>query len=73
MVLQYQMAVKDHHHIHEIDSCALDIAAYVTDHDQWEKPILPGDGSCPELQFEPERFDYIGNFWQCIEQNNGKE
>ena len=66
------MQVAQYHNHQQIDSCALEIADYITDHTHWEKPILPGDGSCSDLQFEPEQFDHGGNFWKCIEQNTGK-
>ena len=72
MVLQYQMSIEIHHHHQEIDACALEIAEYVTDHGNWERPILPWGGSCPDLDFEPERFDHQGNNWLCIESNSGK-
>ena len=65
------MGVELYHTHQVIDDCATDIAVYVSDQTNWEKPILPGDGSCPDLEFVPEHFDHIGNFWQCLEQNNG--
>ena len=72
MQQDYKMSVEFHHQHQQIDDCASEVAVYVIDHGNWEKPILPGGDSCPALEFSPERFDHIGNFWTCGEQKNGK-
>ena len=72
MELHYQMFIQPHHHHKLIDDCASEIAVYAGDHGNWAKPILPGGGSCPEMVFEPERFDQLRNLWTCSEQIHGK-
>ena len=72
MQLDYQMLVELQHNHQQIDNCATEIAAYVGDHGNWEKPILPGGGSCLDLDFVPERFDHRGNLWTCQNQKYGK-
>ena len=46
-------------------SCAADIAEYVGDHRNWQRPIIPGDEQCEQLEFQPERFDWVSNMWIC--------
>ncbi len=65
MLLEYTLALAPHHQLNHIESCALEIASYVGDHTHWTQPILPGDETCPEMMFVPERFDHNGNYWIC--------
>ena len=73
MDLGYQLSVELHHNHQQIQDCASEIAHYVQDHGNWERPILPGGGSCPDMVFEPERFDPQGNLWTCKEQSQGRD
>ena len=56
----------------DIISCAQEVVTYITDHDNWEKPILPQEPGCDEMMFEPERFDWIFNKWDCKQTTNSK-
>ncbi len=65
MDLAYFLLVDYHHHHGDITSCSNEISAYVRDHFNWEQPILPGGGSCPDTQFDSAYFDSLGNRWTC--------
>ena len=73
MHLDYSMSVELPHHHQQIDDCASEIAVYVSNHGNWDRPILPGGDSCPDMEFVPERFDHQGNAWTCKEQNHGNK
>ena len=73
MRLDYAVEVEPYHSPDEIESCAQEIATYVADHNNWYRPILPGDGDCPEMEFVPERFDLLGTFWNCLNQPGDME
>ena len=47
------------------------VTEYVSNHDNWEKPILPGQGDCQDMMFDPEMFDQQGNSWNCVDQSKG--
>ena len=72
----YTLAVSPQHIYDEIDSCAQEIAAYLSDHENWPQPILPKDGDCEEMEFVPDHFDLFATNWNCLnqpKQNSGKE
>ena len=55
-----------------IDDCALEISNYINNHDNWKKPILPGEDGCSDMGFDPERFDFGSARWICPSITNGK-
>ena len=60
----------------DVTSCSREIADYISDHDNWEKPIIPSEPGCSEMEFDPERFDFVFNKWVCEsnkEATEGKE
>ncbi len=65
MQINYFLHVELHHSHDELVSCAGEISEYFMDHGNWRRPILPEDGSCVEMEFDPERFDPQGNRWMC--------
>jgi hypothetical protein len=46
----------------------MEISAYVGDHSNWRLPIIPEEGECCQLDFQPDRFDWAGNYWVCPSQ-----
>ena len=72
ITLGYKLALKLHHSHQQVDSCGEEIAMYVSNHDNWPHPILPGGGDCTDMEFDPGVFDHQGNFWQCFGQSDGK-
>jgi hypothetical protein len=71
MLSNYQLMMQAHHNHQQVDTCALELAEYLCDHDNWVKPILPGGDGCADMEFLPERFDHLRNMWQCIDQITG--
>ena len=61
-----------HHTTGEVTSCAQEIVTYISNHDNWQKPILPQEPGCSQMEFEPERFDFEYNKWFC-DQNSAKD
>ena len=66
----YIISVQLDHTYQDIIDCTVEIAEYVVDHDNWQKPILPQEPGCSELEFVPERFDWQENFWLCSNQKH---
>ena len=60
-----------HHTTGDVTSCAQEIVMYITDHNNWQKPILPPELGCAEMEFQPERFDSVFNKWLCSQNFNG--
>ena len=56
----------------DIDSCALEMSHYISQHDNWKKPILPGEDGCSDMDFDPDRFDFVFARWICPSIINGK-
>ena len=81
-LLPIQMLVKiddivsfqPHHTSSDVTSCAQEIVTFITDFYNWEKPILPEEPGCADMAFEPERFEWEYNKWDCkeIADNHGK-
>ena len=71
IIPQYRLEVLLNHHQQEVDACASAITEYVSNHDNWDKPILPGGGNCLDLKFVPEMFDHQGHLWLCNDQMTG--
>ena len=57
-----------HHTVRNVTSCAQEVVTYISNHDNWQKPILPQEPGCPHMDFEPERFDWLFNKWDCTSQ-----
>ena len=55
----------------DINSCAMEIASYTSNHDNWKKPILPPEDDCSNMEFQPEIFDFIYARWICPSLANG--
>ena len=45
--------------------CATEIGNYLSDHGNWDEPILPQQPGCDPVRFEPEEFLYLSNTWIC--------
>ena len=71
MVIDDIMDFEAFHTTSDVTSCAQQIVTYITDHDNWKKPILPQQPGCDEMVFEPERFDWVFNKWSCSENFDG--
>ena len=56
----------------DLNSCAMEIESYVSNHGNWKKPILPPEDDCSIMVFQPEIFDFIYARWICPSQINGK-
>ena len=65
------MSFQAFHTSSDVTSCAQEIMTYISNHDNWEKPILPHEPGCQEMVFEPERFDWVFNKWLCSETFDG--
>ena len=64
----YTLDIQLYHKHEDIVSCAEEIAGYAGNHDNWYKPILPGDAGCQDMEFVPEQFDHFGSYWNCLNQ-----
>ena len=75
MLMEIDNILKLHHsHTYqEVSACAQEVATYIGDHDNWQKPILPEENGCSAMNFEPERFDFQFYSWICREESTAGE
>ena len=52
----------------EVETCALEVAEYLNDHSNWQKPVFPDEAGCSRLQVFPKYFSASGMFWNCDNQ-----
>ena len=59
----------------DIEECAADIAAYVTNNTNWPSPILAGSSECVSMVLEPQEpgFDVQGSQWLCPQSGSRSE
>ena len=59
------LQVQGHHVVGEIESCALEIAEYLSDLSNWQQPIFPDEVDCSRLEIVPPYFNITGAIWNC--------
>ena len=63
MVIDNTLQLYHAHNFTMISACALEVAAYISDHGNWPHPILPEESECSAMTFDPERFDFGSFAW----------
>ena len=56
----------------QVSSCALEVADYISNHDNWQQPILPEESGCSTMTFDPVWFDFLSYLWVCQSNLQGK-
>ena len=49
----------------DVEACAVEIAHYAGDGQNWPHPILPGSTDCPAMELIPQYFDTASSQWLC--------
>ena len=67
------LRLQPHHTTGEVISCAEEIYQYISNHGNWQQPILPQEPGCSMMEFYPERFDFLSYEWVCQKQKEKRE
>ena len=62
------MTVKGHHTVDQAETCATEIAGFLSNLSNWEQPFFPEVPDCVSLEVEPSYFNTSGTFWSCGDQ-----
>ena len=70
MVIQvyHVLRVLGHHVPYDVESCALEVADYLNDLTNWQRPIFPDVPDCSRLEIRPPFFNTSGTLWNCDSQ-----
>ena len=71
--MRYNLQVDGIHRAGDVETCSVDVGVYAANLDNWPQPIFPEETGCSDLLFVPERFDVMGSYWNCNNQNTGRE
>ena len=67
----FKFDLEPHHSNSDIVSCIQEVEVFVGNHDNWNKPIIPGDDDCTQLDFQPEIFEPKLRNWVCSASGKG--
>lgn len=66
--IDHTLRVQGHHVVEKVETCAEEVAEYLSDHSNWWTPIFPAVPGCSSLEVDPQYFNTSGTFWDCDNQ-----
>ena len=70
--MDYNLGIDESQVYGSVEACAEEILNHVLSWDSWPDSIIPTQPGCPDVVFQPERFDKIESVWTCDDNKEGK-
>jgi len=68
LTIDHTLTAQGYHVVDEVQSCAEEVAEYLSDLSNWQRPIFPDEAGCSRLEVLPQYFNMSGTLWNCDRQ-----